>query len=198
MKHKFALLILAAAALCPRLDAQPAPLAVERRGDVLHVAARLGFLAGRPLERLHNGASVTYVFSLSLATGGGRLSHLEERFTVSFDLWEEKFAVVQARTPARSVSHLSAAAAEAWCLDNLALPLPSLPADKTFVIKLECRVEEPESEAGGENRAGLALAGLIDVFSRKGREPELRWEAVSGPLRLADLKHRKNDRTRSR
>lgn len=193
------LLALSTVMLSAGLHAQPAPLTVERRGDLLHLSAHLGFLEGKPLERLQDGATVTYVFVLTVAPAGGAAVYRgEERFTVSFDLWEEKFAVVRAGAAPRSASHLSAAAAEAWCLDNLALPVPSLPPDKAFVIKLECRVEEPDDEAGAENRSALTLAGLIDIFSRKGREPEPRWQALSRPVRLADLTDRKNGRTRSR
>jgi hypothetical protein len=41
---------------------------------------------------------------------------------------------------------------------------------------------------GSESVSGLTLAGLIDVFSRKKREEPPHWEALSGPLRLMDLK----------
>jgi hypothetical protein len=40
----------------------------------------------------------------------------------------------------------------------------------------------------------LTLAGLIDLFSRRGRETPPHWEASSGSLRLADLKDRKQPR----
>lgn len=197
--RRWLLFALSTASIFPGLYAQPARLDVERRGDFLHLSGRLGFLGGKPLERLHDGATVTYVFFLAVVpAGGGTLLQREERFTVSFDLWEEKFAVVRAGSPLRSASHLSASAAEAWCLDHLALPLPPLPPDKTFVIKLDCRVERPENEAGAENRSALTLAALIDIFSRKGSEPELRWQALSPPVRLADLKDRNNERNRSR
>lgn len=197
--RRLLLFALATVAFSPGLRAQPVPLAVERRADLLHLSARLGFLEGKALERLHDGATVTYIFFLTIAPAGGiPIFQRAQRFTVSFDLWEEKFAVVRAGSPSRSASHLSAAAAEAWCFDNLALPLPSLPPDKTFVIKLECRVEESDNEAGADNRSALTLAALIDIFSRKGREPELRWQALSQPVRLADLRDRKNERTRSR
>lgn len=55
------------------------------------------------------------------------------------------------------------------------------------MIKLECWVAENEGDSGGESRSPLTLASLIDVFSRKGREVRPRWQAASGPLRLADL-----------
>jgi hypothetical protein len=187
--------------LCPRLPAQSQALAVERRGNYLHVAVpQLHLLEGKPLERLHNGASVTYVFSLTLTADRSSAAtfRLQERFIVSFDLWEEKFSVVQAGSSGRSGSHLTADLAEAWCLDNLPVPVAALPAEKTFVIKLEWAVAENESENSSESRSGLTLAGLIDVFSRKGREASPRWQAVSGHMRLADLKDKKGNKSQSR
>lgn len=196
MRHHWHLnlLICFTGMFCPQLQAQNQSLAVERHGDHLQVTApQLHFLEGKPLEQLHNGASVTYVFALTLTAGQSSkaIYHLEERFVVSFDLWEEKFSVVQTVPSGRSGSHLTAAAAEAWCPDNMPVPLPTLAPEKTFVVKLECRVAEDESESSSETGSRLTLASLIDLFSRKGRAVPLRWEAVSGPLRLADLKDKK-------
>ena len=42
-------------------------------------------------------------------------------FTLSFDLWEERFAVSRAGSPPRSISHLRANDAENWCLENLTM-----------------------------------------------------------------------------
>jgi len=177
-----------------QLLAQPPPLVVERQGNYLHVAApRMHFLAGRPLEQLHNGTSVT--FELVLTLQADHLSRpairLQERFVISFDLWEEKFSIVQLGAAGRSGSHLTADQAEAWCLDAMPVPLPALPAEKSFVLKLVCRVMENDSSSSGEGRSRLSLAGLIDVFSRKGRDTPLRWEADSGFLRLTELKEKK-------
>ncbi len=168
--------------------AQPAPLVVERRGNQIHVSApQLHFLAGKPLERLTNGASVTYVLELSLSAGGVAATRLQERFILSYDLWEEKFSVVQVGASGRSASHLSAAAAEAWCLDNMPLPLPAVNQEKPFSIRFECSyLEGPD--AGVEGNPSLTLAGLIDVFSRKKKEEPAHWEAVSKTIRLMDLK----------
>ncbi len=168
-------------------------LRVEREGDSLGIQAPgLHWLEGRPLERLHNGAAVTYIFSLTIhaSPAAPASSRLQKRFVVSYDLWEEKFSVVHAEDPVRSESHLTASAAEAWCLANLPIPLKSIPSDKSFVIRLQCWTVENENESGGDNPAVLTLSGLIEVFSRKGREEHRRWEAVSGALRLADLKKR--------
>ena len=177
-----------------QLLAQPPPLVVERQGNYLHVVApRMHFLEGRPLEQLHNGASVTFEFVLTLQADqrSRPVIRLQERFVISFDLWEEKFSIVQTGAAGRSGSHLTAAQAEAWCLETMPVPLPALPAEKSFVLKLLCRVAEDDISSGSEGRSALTLAGLIDVFSRKGHDEPLRWEAESGSLRLADLKEKK-------
>ena len=176
--------VLAAAVLL----AQQGTLTVERQGDRLHLSVRnLHFLEGRPLEQLKNGAALPYVFSVTIqpSQGGGRLLRLEERFVISYDLWEERFAIVQQGRPRRTVSHLTAAAAEAWCLDSLTPSVAAMPPEKTFVVKLQCSVgPEDEPQSGG----GFTLSTLIDVFSRKDAAAPPRWELLSAPFRLADLK----------
>jgi hypothetical protein len=171
-----------------QVQAQSQTLIVERKGTQLHVTApQLHFLEGKPLEQLHNGASVIYALALTLVSGTSATMRLQERFVLSYDLWEEKFSVVQAGNPGHSASHLTAPAVEAWCLDNLMLPVPALKPDRSFTVKLECSVVDKEA-AGGESTSGLTLAGLIDVFSRKKREEPPHWEVLSGPLRLMDMK----------
>jgi len=178
-----------------QVSAQAPTLTVERQGDRLRVSAPLlHVLEGKPLEQLQNGASVTYVFSLSLAAGsqGKSISRQTDTFVVSFDLWEERFSIVQTSNSGRSGAHLTAASAEAWFLENMSLPVPTLSPEKPFVLKLECHVEQSDPAAGADSHSGLSLAGLIDVFSRKGNPPALRWEMESGSLRLADLKGKRN------
>ncbi len=172
------------------LSAQSGALVVERQGDRLRLSApQFHFLEGRPLEQLHDGAALPFVFSVSVepANWGGRSLHLQERFVISYDLWEEKFSVVREGQPRRAVSHLTAAAAEAWCLDSLALPVSAVPAAKSFVVKLAGSVVDVEEAQAGGDRSTLST--LIDFFSRKGAAAAPpRWELVSKPLRLADLK----------
>jgi hypothetical protein len=181
------------AVVCPRLLAQSAPLAVERQGDHLRLfAPRLHFIDGAPLAQLRDGASVTYVFSVTLepGLGHGSPSRIEQRVIVSYDLWEERFSVVRTDPAGRAASHLTAVAAEAWCLDNLSVPISSAPAGNTFVVKLACWIL-PDEPRRPDASSGLTLSGLIDLLSRNGRAAPPRWDAVSGPLRLADLKDRK-------
>lgn len=172
------------------LSAQALTVRIDR--DQLRIAApRTHFLVGEPLDRLHNGASVNYVFQVVVSPerSGRALTRVQHRFTVSYDLWEEKFAVSRLDPSPRSVSHLSAAAAEAWCLDNLQLPVSQIPADKPFWIRLELRTEEPKT-AAEDNNSGFTLSGLIDIFSRRSREEQLRRYEEVGPLRLSDIKKR--------
>jgi hypothetical protein len=116
---------------------QAQTLTVRREGATLHVAApQLHLLEGKSLEQLHDGSTVSCVFALSLTPDRSSQPtfRIQERFIFSFDLWEERFSVLKAAIPERSASHLTAAAAEAWCLENMPVPLPALSADKTFVI----------------------------------------------------------------
>ncbi len=190
-RQHLSLLISLAAFVGWQLFGQMQPLSVERQGANLRVSAPLlHLLEGNSLEQLHNGASVTYVCGIAVnASPSGKLiSRVEQTFVVSFDLWEERFTIVQTSSAGRSASHLTAIAAENWILENMPVPVPAVSLEKPFVIKLACRALDKEAEAGADSRTGLTLAGLIDVFSRKEKPPELRWQAESGPLRLADLK----------
>jgi hypothetical protein len=154
------------------------------------------FIEGETLEKLHNGSTVAYVLSLAVATAQNAKPAfmLEERFVVSYDLWEEKYSVVQAGPAGRAASRLTAAMTEAWCLENMPIPLQAVPERQSFVIRLECSIEENESGAGGKSNSSLILARLIDIFSRKRKTEPPKREAVSGLLRLDDLKSSRKTR----
>jgi hypothetical protein len=184
-----ALGVAAALAVFVHLSGQPAPVTVERDGDLLRLRApQLNFVTGAPLARLHDGRSVTYVFSASIQIhrGGQRVHGLMRQVIFSYDLWEERFSVVQRDDPKVAASHLTTAAAEAWCIDLLALPVRAAPADRAFVVKLECSLGE-ENAPAADAPSATTFTGLIDFFSRKEPSAPPRWEAASLPLRLADL-----------
>jgi hypothetical protein len=179
-----------ALALFAHSSAQPAPLRIARDGERLRLSApQFHFLQDATLQQLHDGRSVTYVFTVILLVerGDARAARTVRHVVFSYDLWEERFSVSQADEPKMSASHLTAAAAEAWCLDLLSLPARVAPADKTFVVKLDCSLKEEPADAGDAPSA-TTFTGLIDLFSRKARAAPPRWEAVSLPMRLADLK----------
>src|SRR5690606_34440680 len=119
-------------------------LGVRIEADQLRVnAPQLRMLSGEPLNRLRDGAAVSYVFQLSvLAERGGRpLASAAFRFVVSYDLWEEKFAVTRMEPSRQSVSHLSAEAAEQWCLDSIGLSIQGLSPDAPLWVLLEFQAE---------------------------------------------------------
>jgi hypothetical protein len=166
-------------------------LSVTWDGDDLHVAApQLHFLAGKPLDRLKDGAAVVFLTQLTLTTDNftTSLRRTPERFIFSYDLWEEKFSVTKLGEGQRTVAHLSAAAAEAWCLDNVAISSTGLPQDRPFWLRFELRAAEPKDEAAVMGESGLNLTRLIEIFSRRPRDRQPQWIADAGPLRLGDLK----------
>lgn len=180
-----------------QLRAQSPILTVEQHGGFLKVIApQFHFLTGKALDRLHDGAMVTYVITLAAITEQTQKPAflLEERFAVSFDLWEEKYSVIQAQKNGRSASRLTAAMTEAWCLEQMPLPVSSIPEKDSFLIRLKCSVDTTNSDGAGKEGLELTLAGLIDVFSRKKSEAPLRWEAVSKPLHQSDLRNTKQVR----
>ncbi len=160
-------------------------------------APQVHFLAGRPLERLRNGASVWFDFHLSALAerpaAGAALRVLEraiERFAVSYDLWEEKFSVSRLSPPAAAASHLTSATAEAWCLDHLPLATAALAPEIPFWLRLEVRAEDARDRPPLLAEPGINLARLIEIFSRPSRSGQPSWLAEDGPFRLADLKNR--------
>ena len=160
-------------------------------GDDLHVSApELHFLTGKPLDRLKDGNSVVFVTQLTLTTDNfaNILRRAPERFVFSYDLWEEKFSVTKLGPEQRTVAHLSAAAAEAWCLENVAISTSSLPPDRPFWVRFELRAAEPKDEAAVIGEPGINLTRLIEMFSRRPRDEQPQWTAEAGPMRLGGLK----------
>jgi hypothetical protein len=157
-------------------------------GDIRVAAPSLHFLTGKSLARLHDGAAVPFDFQLIIASGSkdNVVARSLERFTVSYDVWEEKFSVVRVRDLHRSGMRLSAAGAESWCLDNIVIPAGGLPAGQQLWARLEIRSAEPKEPLA--SASGINLATLIDIFSRPSRPQQDRWSVESAPFQLADLK----------
>jgi hypothetical protein len=158
--------------------------------DVRIVAPQFHFLTGKSLEKLKDGASVAFLAQLSLSSevNAPAIKRAVDRFIVSYDVWEEKFSVTQTGVERGKVTHLSSTAAEAWCLDRLAVGIEGVAPDKPFWIKLEMRAEDARDQAGVVGDAGINLTRLIEIFSNPARAQQSRWEAVAGPVRLMDLK----------
>jgi hypothetical protein len=159
-------------------------------GDQLFVSApRLHFLTGKSLERLHNGAAVPFDFQLTVSGGKGNpaLQRALERFVVSYDVWEEKFRVVELRGGRKSRAHLTAAAVEAWCLENVSLPTETVNSSQNLWVKLEVRSAETKNTASLQDDGGISLASMIELFSRPTRNSQ-NWAIETGPFKLSDLR----------
>ena len=161
----------------------------HRESGELHVTApSLHFLTGKSLSRLHDGAAVPFDFQL-IVTAGSKdnvVARSFERFTVSYDVWEEKFSVVRVRDFRRSGMRLSAGSAESWCLDNIVILTAGLPPGQALSARLEIRSAESKELLGATS--GINLATLIEIFSRPSRPQQDRWSVESAPFQLSELK----------
>jgi hypothetical protein len=164
-------------------------LDVSFDGDNLHVAAPdLHFLTGKPLERLKNADTVTFLSQLTVYIDerGTILRRLPERLVVSYDLWEKRFAVTIPGGYKRSMSNLTAQQAEVWCIENLAVSALGLPPDRPFWLKFELRTTERRELSVLVGDSGISLTSLIDIFSHPAGG-DLYWSREAGPLRLREL-----------
>lgn len=169
-------------------------LEVKYDGDNLHLSVpTLHFLSGKPLERLKDGASVAYVAQVSLFHD----DHVtpirpprQARFVVSFALWEEKFSVTQlgtAAVPPRSVDGLTAAAAEAWCLDSMMVNTVGLEPNAFFWLRFELGTADQKEMANMTEQPVVSFRKIVEFFSQKPKDGEPRWPPMERRLRLSDL-----------
>jgi len=176
------LLAVAAAAPAQTIAVTPAPGAIRVRADGWTL------LTAEPLARLREGQTVRMELAVSVLAAPGRsaVTTLRRIFSVSYDLWEERFAVVVAEPRGAAASHLTAAAAQAWCLDQLAVPAASLGAlgGARFWIRLECRILDGDRSLDPDESAGLTLQRLIDVLSRRRRSESAARILEGGPFHL--------------
>ena len=159
-------------------------------------APRVHFLVGKPLERLRNAAEVPFDFKITLWSG--TRSHVfreaPARFVVSYDLWEEKFSVTKLVTPRRTARHLTDTAAEAWCLQQMAMDVSGLGANEPLWARLEIRAQDGKEDAGlpfGRGNitdSGISLTSLIEVFSRPAATTQPHWSVEAGPVTLEQLR----------
>jgi hypothetical protein len=152
-------------------------------GAVRAQAPGFRFISGEPLARLKDGLPVRVELELSVLVRPGataKASH-KQVFVVSYDLWEERFAAAVSGTGSRSMSHLTSAAAEAWCIQQLAVPVSALGAFLTqrFWIRIESRMLDGDATAREDD--GLTLRGIIETLSRR-QSRDTAQSAEGGPF----------------
>jgi hypothetical protein len=173
-----------------RLAAQS--VTVDTVGTGLRVLAPgFAFIKGEALARLKDGQSVRVDLHLAVLAKPGAAPTVQVRqtFVLSYDLWEERFAVTQAGTPSRSMSHLTSSGAEAWCLEQLAVPVSALGplgVNMPFWIRLEYRLLVGAGAPAADDDSGFTLKGLIDALSRRRTNSELTQSIEAGPFRLRE------------
>jgi hypothetical protein len=163
------------------------------------LAPRVHFLSGKPLERLRNAAEVP--FDIQVTLWAGDHSHVSQRaideFVVSYDLWQETFSVTKLQSPRRAGSHFTASAAEAWCLEQMAMDITGIPPTEPLWARLEIRAQGPPRDGavpagrGHITETGISLTSLIEIFSRPPPSPQPHWEADVGPVTLDALRSRR-------
>ena len=159
-------------------------------GDALHVTTPgFEFIKGEALARLKDGRSVRVDLELTVLAKPRTAAAAQSRqtFVLSYDLWEERFAVTRAGTPPQSISHLTSAAAEAWCVERLAVPVSALGRlgrDEAFWIRLESRIAGIDDRADADNGTVFTLRGLIDALSRRSPASGTTQSIEAGPFKL--------------
>ena len=164
-------------------------LTVETIGDRLRIRApAFSFLKGDPLARLKDGRSVRVELTALVLPGPGKSAVATTRriFALSYDLWEERFAVTTVEKGSQSVSHLPLAGAEAWCIEQLAFPVSALGAigrDAPFWIRLEYRILDADTTQD-QAESGYTLQALIDALSRRRKTDPSPHTIEAGPFKL--------------
>jgi hypothetical protein len=173
----------------PTVPVSAQALTVEAVGDALKIRAPgFSFLRGGPLARLKDGRAVRVELAALVLAAPGRSPAATTRrtYSLSYDLWEERFAVtiVDARPP--SVSHLTQAAAEAWCVEQLTIPLTALGTlgrHVPFWIRLEYRMLDSDGSSDSAD-SGYTLQALIEALSRRRKTEAAPPPLEAGPFRL--------------
>ena len=181
--------MLLAALVCAAARVSAQGLTIETGGDSLKVhAPGFSFLKGEPLVRLKDGRSVRVELGAIVLAAPGKTPAAAVRriFSLSYDLWEERFAATTVDGAAQSVSHLALAAAEAWCVEHLTIPMNALAAlgrDGAFWVRLEYRILDADV-TGDPAESGYTLQALIDALSRKRKAASPPRVLEGGPFHL--------------
>jgi hypothetical protein len=162
---------------------------VTKVNETLHVRApEFRFLQGRVLTQLRDGRTARLDVRLELLgrANGPVLAQTEQAFNVSFDLWEERFAVTRIGQPARSVSHLTSTAAEAWCLENVTIAASAIQADRRSAVwmRLVLRARDDAPARQTDEDSGFSIRILIDALGRRDARDAQPLVLEAGPFNV--------------
>jgi hypothetical protein len=173
-------------------------LRLNWRNNRLELSApHIQFLGGKPLDLLHNAASVPFDFNVTLWSGTRNHIYSKnfERFVISYDLWDEKFKVVKTQSPVGKIEHLTKSAAESWCFDQMSMDVTGMGDSEPLWVRLEIRAEDGKDGGlfgrggrGSVSEAGISLSNLIEIFSRPAQQ-QSHWGPYDiGPFTVDELK----------
>ena len=161
-------------------------------GGVLHVRAPgadggLGLLAGAALDRLQDGRALTVTLELGVVTepDAETVTTHRRRYNVSYDLWEERFAVSVVGDTPQAISHLTVGQAEAWCLEQVTVPVSVLRTGTPFRVRLTYEVDGLTSGTEPSADTVQPLRTLIDLFGRRSSGESMGGTFESGPFELS-------------
>ncbi|MEZ5404091.1 MAG: hypothetical protein R2729_30710 [Bryobacteraceae bacterium] len=160
-----------------------------RDGQIFVSVPKMDLFQGDVLVRLKGGGAVAFDFQVSLWTGAKENVRRRafERFVVSYDLWEEKFAVTNLRKPRSTANGLTSRQAEQWCLNHISLPAPDLSREPVVGARLDVRAVDPRRDAELFSGDALSLNGLVELLSKPARRDENRWTFESASYRVEEL-----------
>jgi hypothetical protein len=178
--------IIMLASLDARVGSQSMTMTVTG-GQVRVQSPGFRFISGPTLARLKDGLTVRVEMEMRVLAGPGAATaaaHARQTFVLSYDLWEERFAASVSASQTRSVSHVTSAAAEAWCIEQLTMPVSALGAlaRQPFWIRLESRIIDGQSAAREDE--GLTLRGIIDTLSRRQTSEKTSHSTEGGPFQV--------------
>lgn len=168
-------------------------LLLDHRNNRLEFSApHTDFFAGKPMDRLKYGIEVPFLIRTTLWSGNHNhvFRSAADRFIVSKDIWDQTYQVVKTEAPGKTVAHLSAKDAQAWCLSQMSLDTTGLSDTEPLWARLEIRAEPPRD--GGilgdsVNSSGISLTSLVELFARPaGSQPN--WTLDYPAFTLASLK----------
>lgn len=162
---------------------------LTRVNETLHVRApEFRFLQGRVLTQLRDGRTARLDVRLELLgrANGPVLAQTEQAFNVSFDLWEERFAVTRLGQPPRSVSHLTSTAAEAWCLENVTIAASAIQADRRNAVwmRLVLKARDDAPARQSDEESGFSIRILIDALGRRDARDAQPLVLEAGPFNV--------------